>query len=1004
MQRYRNILVAAGMAAALWLAPLAPAQINQPTAAGFIERALLLDAAWSARGVIDQSVRSLALYPSASEREDALFLAATASLAERDPDAQTRLDAFVAAYPESPRACIAAMAAADVDFAGRDYPAALARYVRLNPRSLNDRDAATLAYRTAYCRLLLAEYPAAAQGFQAVAANSAADKLLSSAAVFYLGYIDYRQGENDSAMKRFQAAAKSADSEIAGASQAYMAQIYYSRGDNERALAAARRAIKEAPAEFHAEARRIAGESLYNLGRTDEATDLLYLYAESVETPAPTALYILGTEEFRKGNYSAASTLLQSVAADPSAMGQSAGLFLGQAYVKEGRTDAALLAFERAAAADYDPAVAETAAFNYAVAGLDGGRAPFASSVAALESFLNRFPRSRYAPQVEEYIINGYMTDRNYEAALESLDRIQQPSDNLRAARQRVVFALAQREYGEGKLQQALNHFKQAAALKATPYDPATARASQLWQGLTELALDRPAEAAKTLQAYTSTAAKNDADLPVALYNLGYARWDNDDLTGAAEAFRRVGSDGRIAPSLRSDARARVADALYASTDYSGAAAEYAEAYALNPSAADYALFQQAIMEGLQRNHRAKITRLGTFAEQFPTSALRPDALLEKAESQIALGENATAIQTYESLTREFPQSAAARQGRLRMAVTRAADGSTDAAIADYRALVEQAPTSAEARLAIDDLKRIYSERGDIQALTSWLAGVEGAPELDPSELDRLAFVAAEKEYMEADKTTRIAQYLRDYPRGANAPRALYYMAEAAALESDFPTAYSYASRLLEAYPDADVAPDALLIRADAEAAQGKTEAAFQSYSALAERAANPSQLKRARLGILRAATDLGRNDAAVAAADALLSSTAAGGGERNEVMLLRGLALDRAGSHDQAYAQWDELIAAAPDDVAAARAAVEKGTSLLALGRTADAHTATDRFINSNPASQYWLARAFILLSDILAAEGNDFEAREYLNSLRTNYPGTEQDILRMIDERLSE
>ena len=46
--------------------------------------------------------------------------------------------------------------------------------------------------------------------------------------------------------------------------------------------------------------------------------------------------------------------------------------------------------------------------------------------------------------------------------------------------------------------------------------------------------------------------------------------------------------------------------------------------------------------------------------------------------------------------------------------------------------------------------------------------------------------------------------------------------------------------------------------------------------------------------------------------------------------------------------------------------------------------------------------ARAYILLSDILRKQGNEFEANEYLKSLKENYPGQEADIFQMIDQRL--
>ena len=62
-----------------------------------------------------------------------------------------------------------------------------------------------------------------------------------------------------------------------------------------------------------------------------------------------------------------------------------------------------------------------------------------------------------------------------------------------------------------------------------------------------------------------------------------------------------------------------------------------------------------------------------------------------------------------------------------------------------------------------------------------------------------------------------------------------------------------------------------------------------------------------------------------------------------------------------------------------------------------------TDRLIDSNTPHSYWLARGYILMSDIYRAKGDDFEADEYLKSLRANYPGNEPDILNMIDSRLN-
>ena len=58
-------------------------------------------------------------------------------------------------------------------------------------------------------------------------------------------------------------------------------------------------------------------------------------------------------------------------------------------------------------------------------------------------------------------------------------------------------------------------------------------------------------------------------------------------------------------------------------------------------------------------------------------------------------------------------------------------------------------------------------------------------------------------------------------------------------------------------------------------------------------------------------------------------------------------------------------------------------------------------KFIDSVTTHQYWLARAFILLSDVYRKTDRDVEAREYLLSLKSNYSDNEE-INRMIQERL--
>jgi predicted negative regulator of RcsB-dependent stress response len=58
--------------------------------------------------------------------------------------------------------------------------------------------------------------------------------------------------------------------------------------------------------------------------------------------------------------------------------------------------------------------------------------------------------------------------------------------------------------------------------------------------------------------------------------------------------------------------------------------------------------------------------------------------------------------------------------------------------------------------------------------------------------------------------------------------------------------------------------------------------------------------------------------------------------------------------------------------------------------------------FIEKSTPHQYWLARGFILLSDVFIRKGDEIQARLYLTNMRDNYKGND-DIAGMIEERLN-
>lgn len=89
-----------------------------------------------------------------------------------------------------------------------------------------------------------------------------------------------------------------------------------------------------------------------------------------------------------------------------------------------------------------------------------------------------------------------------------------------------------------------------------------------------------------------------------------------------------------------------------------------------------------------------------------------------------------------------------------------------------------------------------------------------------------------------------------------------------------------------------------------------------------------------------------------------------------------------------EAAKEWEKL-AKDTDDLYGAKSAYYLGQYYFDSGQTKKARNITEKLVDSNTPHSYWLARGYILLSDIYKKQGNDFEAREYLKSLKENYPG---------------
>lgn len=940
----------------------ADAQINSSQSNGYEARAAAMLADGNFQGCIDQCKVGLQL--GSARRQQLQWLSAVAAFNGGLPEARAMLTAYVRQFPNATNILSARLMLATIVFYGGEYGEALKQFNAIDERALQENEREDLTYRRAYSLMKLGDFEQATTLMQELSKT----RRYGDSATFYEAYMAFADGEYQYALDLFE----KCDRAKAPGNMAdyYVAQILFRQAKYAEVmnLLMPLMARKDVGPEYMDEIERIAGECYYALGDDNRAMVYLNPYIAKHGNDAPLSTkYIVGVERYQTADYDDALELLAPVSALTDQMGQSATLTMGQAYLAKGNTKAALMMFDKATQLDFNPSLTEIAYYNYAVAQVDGGRLPFGNSVQTLEAFLKRYPKSRYANTVREYLIKGYMATDDYEGALRSLNAMKE-SDNktLAEARQQVNFVLGTRALQSGDASRAVSYLKDAQ--KYSSANAAIALQTELWLGDAYYAAGNFKDASAQYRRFLAKAPSNDSNRSIAQYNLAYSLFGARDYGEARKNFQNVVGDRRQTADVKADGYNRIGDTYYYQKQLTEAKQAYRKAYDTNSATGDYSLLQIAMMDGHLGQHAAKLQTLGELVQKYQESALRPVAMTEIALTYVVMGNEPAAIAEYKQIATNYGQSAHGRNAILQLAILSDNTGKSADAIGYYRQVISNYPTSTEAALAVQDLKRIYGEQGNIEELNSFLESVNGAPQLDATE------------------------------KNAIAAAGLLRKAKSAATND---SRLAAANELLTKYPDAAGAEEALSIAAAAYLEAGLADKALVAYDELEQRSSTATMRHTARMGVIRAAAEMGDDQKVLDVSAKIIADAATAGSDLPEVKFRRANALSNTGNNDGAMALWKELSTSI-STVYGVRSAFEIADCHYRNNDLTKAAAEAEKIIDANPPHAYWLARTFILYSDILRSQGSEFEADEYLKALQSNYPGTETDIFLMIDKRL--
>lgn len=817
-------------------------------------------------------------------------------------------------------------------------------------------------------------------------------------ATFYLAVIEYDRNELDAAYEGF----KSIELEDKYYLEIpyYLAGIFIKKGEYDRALNIAERFIADHGAEVQGiRMRQMQGAAHFMKGEYDGAAEALATYVNNYHSPQRIAMYQLGKSLFETGNYDEAMKMLKICADGDDGIAQNALLHIGLIHLENGNTKNARLALGRAAEMRHDDSVREEALYNYAMCVHETNYSPFGESVKTFEQFLNDYPKSKHADKVGEFLVEEYTNTRNYDIALQSINKIKSPSAKILEAKQKMLYRMGVQEFVNGNMDETIEYMNQS--LELSRYHNKTKGSALFWKGE---ALYRKGNMPEARSNYGLALATDETGNRKAMYGIGYTYFKSgryDEARTEFERFAKVAS--KEGYDLLADTYNRIADCHFYQRGFDQAEAYYRKAANTYKPTADYPLYRLAQIQGLKSNREESIETLTTLISNYPNSPHTEQALYELGRTYIKEEKLHEAIDTYNKLIIDFPHSETSRRAAAERAMIYNTVGERENAIAAYKDIIAKYPNSEEAIVAMQDLKNIYVDMGRVDLYAEYTSLMTGANKVKSSEIDTLAYAAAEKIYGRGDLNaakTAFDEYLHNYPNGAFRLNSYYYKGLINYNQSNEDEALACFAKVLD-YTDNKYREEAMVMSAEIHYGRMDFENATPLYKQIAVLSKDEERRNTALSRVLRAAVEQNNHNEVVQYATKIENNSTLSPELKREAIFCRAKAYLALNNNDNAINDLDLLA----EDTRTKEGAEAKYLVAQLLFDEKNYDYCEDEindFIEMSTPHTYWMARSFILLADLYSIQGKNMEAKQYLLSLQNNYDG-EDDIADMIKERLS-
>lgn len=907
-------------------------------------------------------------------------------------DAAVALEQFLNEHPQSTRTNEVWLQLGHLHFRNNSFRSALDAYKKVSPAGMNAEENAEFTFKRGYAYMKSDEIEKASADFARIKDKQTK---YTGPANYYYAHIMYEAGKYETALRDFEKLQK--DETFKAVVPYYIIQIYYVQGRYDEMLAMAEPYLSGTKNKRTTEMLRLVADVQYRRGNYAEAIKYMEDYARTSRSKMTREdHYVLGFAYFATENYKNAIPEFQLVTNESDTLAQNAWYHLGLSYLQTNQKQFASNAFSSAWKVPVRTPLAEEALFNYAKLSVELSNNPYNEAIKALQQYLTEYPDSRRRDEAYTWLANLYVVTKNYAEALNSLELVRNRNASQNAIYQKITYFRGIELFQAGDYPQAAALFQKSLQNKT---DKAIAQGAQFWLADAQYRMADYTQAASTYQDYLNNA-RGHQNYNAAQYNLGYTWFKLKDYGKAQKAFSTFIAAKPADQRLLNDAKLRQADCHMMLRQYREANDLYAQVGNARAVDADYALFSRSVALGVLGDQNAKISSLQKLIADFPASPYADDARFEIGKTYQLLRKNNDALQAFQQLISEHPRSSFVKDALLNAGLIYYNTDRDKQALETLKKVVADYPSTPAAREALAVIRNIYV---DINKVDEYVAYAEDVPfaDVSRSEQDSLLYSATESRYMSGDCENALSgftRYLEKFPDGSFSLNAHYFKADCQIKSGDKVGAVESYKAILQRPRNIYTENAALRASAILFEAKSYTEA-LDMYRTLEENAENKTNITIAVVGQMRCNYEAGNFAQTIMYAQRVLDNPATDNTLAAEAWLLNGRASVNLRRTEQARTAFSEAVKLS-QGAHGAEALFNLAQIAFDMRDYATSESNIFKLSSDYPAYHYWLAKGFILLSDIYVLQGNTFQAKQTLQSIIDNYEG--EDLQKIASDKL--